>query len=75
MVFQFPQLGITVTREMAILLLAWSLLWKGLALWVTARRGHTLWFIVFLIVNTIGLAEIIYLIATKGFKELTRDKA
>jgi hypothetical protein len=41
-------------------LLIWSLAWKGLALWRAARRGETTWFVVLLIVNTLGLLEIIY---------------
>lgn len=42
-------------------LLAWSLMWKGLALWRAAQRGEVVWFIVFLLVNTAGILEIIYL--------------
>lgn len=43
-------------------LLLWSLFWKALALWHAARRGNTVWFIVLLLVNTIGILDIIYLI-------------
>lgn len=43
------------------LLALWSLAWKGWALWTAARRGDRIWFIVFLIVNTAGILEIIYL--------------
>ena len=42
-------------------LLAWSLFWKGLALWRAAKNGQKPWFIVILVVNTVGLLEIIYL--------------
>jgi methionyl-tRNA synthetase len=44
-----------------ILVALWSLLWKGLALWHAARRGEAGWFIAILIINTLGLLEIIYL--------------
>ncbi len=44
-----------------ILLLVWSLVWKGLALWRAARRGETAWFIALLLVNTAGILEIVYL--------------
>jgi len=44
-----------------ILLALWSIIWKGLALWHSARRGEYIWFIVMLIINTIGILEIIYL--------------
>ena len=40
--------------------LAWSLAWKGIALWVAAKKNHTAWFIVLLIVNTVGILEILY---------------
>jgi hypothetical protein len=39
----------------------WSLMWKGLALWRSARLQQRNWFIVLLILNTLGLLEIIYL--------------
>lgn len=43
------------------LVLIWSLIWKGLALWKAARRGASVWFVVMLVVNTIGILEILYL--------------
>ncbi|MBX4198516.1 DUF5652 family protein [Candidatus Parcubacteria bacterium] len=43
------------------LLMLWSMFWKGLALWHSARRGEHWWFIVLLLVNTVGILEIIYL--------------
>jgi methionyl-tRNA synthetase len=43
-------------------LLAWSLIWKGLALWRAARQADKPWFIALLILNTLGLLEIFYLL-------------
>lgn len=43
-------------------LMVWSLIWKGLALWKAARREEKPWFIVLLILNTMGILEIIYLL-------------
>lgn len=40
----------------------WSLAWKGFALWRSARAGQTVWYIVLLVVNTVGLLEITYLL-------------
>jgi methionyl-tRNA synthetase len=40
----------------------WSLAWKGLALWRSARAGQTVWYVVLLVVNTVGLLEIAYLL-------------
>jgi hypothetical protein len=46
-------------------LLVWLFFWKGLALWRSARMNHKGWFIALLIINTLGIFEIIYIIATK----------
>jgi hypothetical protein len=46
-----------------VLLLAWSFAWKGVALWKSARNGQKVWFIVMLILNTVGILEIIYIFA------------
>lgn len=50
----------------------WSSIWKGLALWVTARRNQSSWFIFLLIFNTLGIVEILYLVVTGGLKELRK---
>jgi len=39
----------------------WSLVWKGIALWKSARKKSIVWFIVLLAVNTIGILEILYI--------------
>lgn len=44
-----------------MLFAVWSLVWKGLALWRAAQRGDTAWFVVLLVVNTLGILEILYL--------------
>lgn len=44
-----------------LVLLAWSFIWKGLALWHSARRSDTIWFVILLFVNTMGILEIVYL--------------
>lgn len=43
------------------ILMIWSIIWKGLALWKSARLGNKVWFVVLLIVNTLGILEILYL--------------
>lgn len=43
------------------ILFLWSLAWKGLALWNAARFSQRNWFVVILILNTVGILEIIYL--------------
>jgi len=44
-----------------IILFIWSIPWKGFALWKSARRGEKIWFIILLIINTVGFLEILYL--------------
>lgn len=45
----------------AVLALVWSLVWKGLALWKSARLRHPVWFVVLLVINTLGILEILYI--------------
>ena len=45
-----------------IALLVWGLVWKGAALWISARRSEKWWFLVILVVNSFGIIEIIYLL-------------
>ncbi len=40
----------------------WTIVLKGFALWYAARGSQKGWFIALLIVNTLGILEIIYLI-------------
>ncbi|MDP1696050.1 MAG: DUF5652 family protein [archaeon] len=44
-----------------ILAVIWSLVWKALALWKSARRNSPVWFIALLVINTFGILEILYL--------------
>ena len=44
-----------------VLLVAWTVPWKGVALWRAARNGQLVWFIVLLVVNTLAILEIIYI--------------
>ena len=57
-----------------ILVLLWTLPWKGMALWKSARTGDKKWFIAFLIVNTLGILEILYLYVFSK-KKAVQEKA
>lgn len=50
-----PAIGLTY------LLVVWTLIWKGLALWRASKNDQRNWFIVLLILNTIGILELVYL--------------
>jgi len=58
------------------ILVLWELVWKGLALWHSGRRNQSWWFVILLIVNTLGILEIIYLFAVckLKFSELFSSK-
>lgn len=58
-----PAFGLSI-----LALVVWSLVWKGLALWRASQRGEKVWFIVFLLINTAGILEIIYLFFITGAK-------
>jgi hypothetical protein len=44
-----------------IALFAWAIVWKGMALWKAAQKEQKWWFIAFLVVNTLGILEILYI--------------
>lgn len=43
-----------------IFFVIWSLSWKGLALWRASQRDEKGWFTVLLVLNTLGIVEIVY---------------
>lgn len=51
----------TTGTAVLIVLLIWSAVWKGLALWRSSQKNQVAWFVVFMILNTAGILEIIYL--------------
>lgn len=55
-----------------IFLIVWSLFWKFKALWRAAKRNEKKWFLAFLLVNTLGILEILYL--HKWGKESTEQR-
>ena len=42
-------------------ILIWSLFWKGCALWIAGKNNQKVWFLVLLVVNTVGILEIVYI--------------
>ena len=54
-----------------VLLLLWTLPWKGIALWRAAGNKHLWWFVAIFLVNTLAILEIIYIFAFSKKKEPT----
>lgn len=66
-----------VTNPWIILLLIWSLVWKMIALWKAVKHDHLTIFIVLSVLNTAGIAEIIYItyLYFQDKKKIGRDSA
>lgn len=58
----FTALGLLGGLIFSVIVL-WTLVWKGYALWIAAREKAKWWFIFLLILNTAGILEIIYIFA------------
>ena len=57
-----PDITAILSRpEVYIIFLTWSLVWKGMALWNSATKRHLVWFMILLVVNTLGILEILYM--------------
>lgn len=39
----------------------WSAIWKGFALWKSAKKDAKVWFVIIFVLNTMGLLEILYI--------------
>lgn len=48
-------------RILLVVVFIWSFFWKGLSLWHSARNNQKYWYFALLLINTIGILEIIYL--------------
>jgi len=52
----------------------WELVWKGIALWKSARNSQLVWFIALIILNTAGILPIVYLLFFQKKKQILVDK-
>lgn len=51
-----------VNMPLFLALIAWTMIWKGIALWKSGRNNQIAWFIVMFIVNSAGIIPIIYIL-------------
>lgn len=68
---------ISLSQEqlIALLLLAtWTIIWKAFALWRAARNNSKVWFGVFMVFNTVGLLEILYIFLLSKNKDEENNK-
>lgn len=57
----FGILGGFMFGSFMLVLVVWTLYWKYQALWYAAKHDHRWWFIAMLVINTMGILEILYL--------------
>lgn len=43
-------------------IIAWTLPWKGIALWKAARSDRKIWFLILFILNTLAILDIIFIV-------------
>ncbi len=55
------QTAVMIIGFFLLVVFIWTLVWKGLALWKCAKNNHKIWFIIILVVNTVGILEILYI--------------
>ncbi len=55
-------LALNALLPFLIIAAIWTLVLKGFALWYAARGSQKWWFIALLLINTLGILEIIYLL-------------
>lgn len=60
---------ITTHQWIIWLAIAWTIPWKGIALWKAARNGHKIWFVILFIFNTLAILEILYIFVFSKKKE------
>lgn len=47
------------------LLIVWELAWKATAMWRAAHNNERGWFVILLVVNSVGVLPIVYLLVRK----------
>lgn len=54
-------LGIALGGVLLMLAVVWSIYWKGRGLWRAAHLNSKLWFVALLLINTLGILDILYI--------------
>jgi len=56
-----------------LLMILWTIPWKGVALWRAAKNNHKIWFIAILLLNTLAILEIVYIFGFSKRKKLEQQ--
>jgi len=69
--YVLPQIQSTI---LLVVFVIWVSIWKGIALWKSARSGRKTWFIVLLVLNTVGILEILYIFVIHPYLEKKKNQ-
>jgi len=64
--------GLGISPLVVGIVAIWVLFWKGCSLWIASKNNQKWWFLALLIINTLGILEIIYIffIAKKKWSDI-----
>jgi len=72
---QFLEKDFLIFIIFAVIIMVWTLPWKGVALWKAAQRRDKKWFIALLIINTVAILEILYIFVFSKKEDSKSDKS
>ena len=58
-----------------VVIIIWSIFWKGMGLWRASRLGEKPWFWALMIINTMGILEILYIYVFSKEKKLDTESS
>ena len=58
-------------NTLIVIAVIWTIIWKGIGLWKSARNNQLVWFVAFLVINLLGLLEITYLLFFQKDKNIS----
>lgn len=56
-------------RPLLVLLMMVDIVLRGMALYRSARKGQTVWFVALLVINSLGILPLIYLLIQNGSEQ------
>ncbi len=55
------------------ILIIWTIPWKGVALWMSAKNDHKWWFVAMLLINSLAILEIVYIFGFSKNKKVLKN--
>lgn len=61
-------------KLLVILAIVWTLLWKVYSVWTASKKNDKKWFVALVILNTLGILDMIYVfgVAKKKWSDIQR---